>query len=427
MDIATNAILAAVLLEISSAVKPLGLPLETPLESSKVVYFHSGPESVGSDTLASVVIYKGGYRFWHAWGILSGLQSPDATIGLQDPRELDRLVGDVRYTEAQCLAKFKETLRALGHTNLAVLENPPTVKGPSKLAGKVVPRYRFEWSDPKGRLPDWMKVVRAEVNAEQLKVEYLWLSTQDFYRKGWPVTFGQTNLPPPPKSPLAVVRTELEVKDVSRDYAMALIHHIIPEIQDFGRKFGAPLTAPISESDIVMGESSVQMLRGKVWVSLRLKCGYLVDYWAGRIMTVHTPDIYSVTGAWEEERSRDTEEVRGPMRVTRAQAIEKVRRLVLDKFGLPEKPLYLDTMPEFYNSPVEGATNGIRRFVFGWHQPETEEQRRERISDRTMADISVMAEVDAVSGVIKLLSLMHPSLYRPDPKIDVPINPSAER
>ena len=128
MDIATNAVLAAALLDISTTVKPLGVPLETPLQSSNVMYFHTGPDSIGSDSLAWVVIYKeagrGVYRFNHDWGILAVMQTPDAMTGLQDPLELDRLVGEVRYTEAQCLAKFKETLRALGHTNLALLEKP---------------------------------------------------------------------------------------------------------------------------------------------------------------------------------------------------------------------------------------------------------------------------------------------------------------
>ena len=95
---------------------------------------------------------------------------------------------------------------------------------------------------------------------------------------------------------------------MSREYAMALIRAILPEIEEFGRKFGSPLAGPVRETDIVMGESRVQMLGGRVWASVRLRCGYQVDYWAGRVMTVHTPDIYSIDGAWKEEELRDTEE-----------------------------------------------------------------------------------------------------------------------
>src|SRR5213082_837380 len=428
MDIATNAVLAAALLDISTTVKPLGVPLETPLQSSNVMYFHTGPDSVGSDSLAWVVIYKeagrGVYRFNHDWGILAVMQTPDAMTGLQDPLELDRLVGEVRYSEAQCLAKFKETLRALGHTNLTSLEELPTVKGPVKyeVDGRIVPRYQFGWSDPKGRLPDWMKVVRGEVNAEKLRVEYFSLG-MDFKRKPWPLTFGQTNPPTPPKPPLKVVRTELEVKDVSREYAMALIRHILPAIEEFGRKFGPPLDKPVHETDIVMGESSVRMMRGRVCASVRLKSGFQVNYGFGRVMAVFMPDAYSA----KEGEVRDATQYYGPIRLTREKAVEQVRRLVLDKLALPEKPLYLDSSPTFLYAPESGATNGFSRYVFYWQKPETEQERNERIDRRMLLDITVWAEVDAGSGVIDWLSFMHPSLERPDPKIDVPMNPSSSR
>src|SRR6185437_385598 len=362
MDIATNAVLTAMLLHVSGAVKPLDLPLETPLEPSKVRYFRVFPEYAGSDVrLRAALRYEGGYWFRYGWGIIDSFETTNAYTTLQDPRELDRLVGEVRYTEAQCLAKFKDTLRALGHTNLAMLDKSPTVKGPIRFDDKVIPRYIFEWSDPKGRLPQWMKVVMAEVNAEQLRIECFRLIADDFQRMPWPITFGQTNPPPPSKPPSKMVSTELEVKDVSREYAMALIRHILPEIEDFGHKFGPPLNTTVQETDIVMGESKVQMLRGRVWASLRLNCGYQVDYWAGRVMKMHAMDAY--TSKEEEGERPRVQEFSGPIRLTREQAVEKVRRLVLDKFALPEKPLYLDVDPTFRYAPELGETNGFCRYV----------------------------------------------------------------
>ena len=148
-----------------------------------------------------------------------------------------------------------------------------------------------------------------------------------------------------------------------------------------------------------------------------------MDYWAGRVTAVYTEDAYSPKEA-ERPNVRDYE---GPVRWTREQAVEKVRRLVLDKFALPEKPLYLDVSPTFRYAPEPGATNGFNRYVFYWQKPETEQERNERIDRRILPELSVWAEVDAASGAIKLLSLMHPSLYRPDPKLDVPMNQSSGR
>jgi len=408
MDIATNAVLAAMLLEVGAAVKPLELPLETPLDPAKVDYFLVQPEFDRSETwLSAVLVYAGGYRFTYGRGFIDTFNTPNTYSRLQDPRGMDRFAGHVRYTEAQCLAKFRDTLRALGHTNLAILDKPLKVQGPVKFEGKVIPRYVFEWPDPRAQRPDWL-VVSAEVNAEELRVECFNLFWSDFYRKAWPVTLGQTNPAPAPTKPPKVVRTELEVRDVSREYAMAFIRGVLPAVEEFGRKFGPPLDRPVSEADIVMGESSVKMYNGRkparVWASLRLKCGYEVNYCAGRVMAVRTQDRYSVEGGWDDERLRETEEYRGPSRFTREQVVEKVRRMVVDRLGLPEKPLFLDTQPSFYYAPGEGVTNGLRRYVFAWQRPETPEEEAERLSRRIEAETSVLAEVDAVSGVIKVLS-----------------------
>jgi hypothetical protein len=83
MDIATNAVLAAILLDIAGAVKPLELPLAVPLDPAKVRYFHVGPDSAGSDRLRAVLFYEGGYKFWHAWGIMHGFAAAiRQTIGV---------------------------------------------------------------------------------------------------------------------------------------------------------------------------------------------------------------------------------------------------------------------------------------------------------------------------------------------------------
>jgi len=133
MEIVTNAVLAAMLLEVTAAVKPLDLPFETPLDPSRVTRFHVWPEFRRSETrLHGVLFYQGGYRFTFGYGIIDSFNTPKTYTRIQDPSEMDRFAGRVRYTEAQCLAKFKETMRALGHTNLAILDRPPRVEKVSK-------------------------------------------------------------------------------------------------------------------------------------------------------------------------------------------------------------------------------------------------------------------------------------------------------
>ena len=86
MEIATNAVLTAVLLDVSTAVRPLGLPLETPLEAAKVNHFRVWPEYGATDVwLRSALRYEGGYSFRYGWGIIDSFETPNAYTTLQDP------------------------------------------------------------------------------------------------------------------------------------------------------------------------------------------------------------------------------------------------------------------------------------------------------------------------------------------------------
>ena len=95
--------------------------------------------------------------------------------------------------------------------------------------------------------------------------------------------------------------------------------------------------------------------------------------------------------------------------------------VLLGRLGLDEKSLFLNGEPVFSLKPNTSTTNGIRRYVLQWQRPETEEQRKERTRNQILADASVSAEVDAVSGEIKTLNFFHHSLERPDPQIEVPM------
>src|SRR5207244_1196389 len=84
---------------------------------------------------------------------------------------------------------------------------------------------------------------RIEINASNLNVEDLYFGNRAFWRRPWPITFGTTNtleqamgVPASPKSK----QMELQVRDVSREYAVAYINAILPLASDFCSKLGAP-------------------------------------------------------------------------------------------------------------------------------------------------------------------------------------------
>jgi hypothetical protein len=95
---------------------------------------------------------------------------------------------------------------------------------------------------------------------------------------------------------------------------------------------------------------------------------------------------------------------------------DKVRRIALDRLHLPEHELFLDTPPIFTLIANPAATNGIRRFAFHWQKPTTGVEN----PGQNPPEISISAEVDAVSGDIKALNFLHKWFRRPDPESKPP-------
>jgi hypothetical protein len=421
MEIATNAVLAAMLMQASVFVRSLDLPMETPLQQSNVVVFRAGARwNQAESDVNCYLAYRGGYEFRFAHGYIDSFNTRDSYSDLQNPSDLPKLAGEAQFTEAECLAKVKKVFRNLGYTNVSLLSASPEVRGPIPVGDRTVPRFIFRWPRPgEPKFSD----ARVEVNAARLTLEHVYFGSPAFWRKPWPVTFGTTNslqqaLGEPP--PASSKRTELDVHDVTREYGAAYIQAILPEINRFCSKLGPPFPDQVSMGDISMGESEVSMKFGRVSVCLRLKSGHKLVFTAGHVWAVHAPDAY-YTSPWWREEVRQSQEYLAPTRVTAQEAVDRVRRLLLHRLDLDEKLLYLDTEPVFSLRPSTTATNGIRRYVFQWQAPETAQERDEHRRNRILPQASVSAEIDAVSGVVKTLNLFHRSLERPDPIVAQPI------
>jgi len=260
------------LIQATDFVKHIGLPLQTPLEHSNVVVFRVRASwSQAASDLTCYLAYKGGYEFVFSHGHIDSFNTRDSYHTLQNPDDLDKMVGPVRYSEAECLAKVRQALTNLGYSSVALLLAAPEVKGPIKLEAASVPRFVFRWPETPGSK---FSNAEVEVNSTTLRIENLYLGGRDFWREPWPITFGTTNTleqalgkPPLPKPK----RTELEVKDLSREYAMAFIQAILPEVSEFCSKLGPPFPAEVTMDEISMGESEVALKRSRVSASLRLK------------------------------------------------------------------------------------------------------------------------------------------------------------
>lgn len=422
MDIATNAVLTALLLQVSSFVKQVEVPVPVPLDVTNATSFRlwTTRSRDGTPELECYIAFDG-FEFRHNHGAILSFNSPSSYMRLQEPSALPHMLGEPHFTEQKCLQKARDVVRRLGYTNASILTEPPKVRKPSFTQnGLGIPRYVFKWPlKTELRVAIELLDAEIEVDAAHLTIENLSLEGPQFWREGWPITYGTGNTYEEP-DPTEPRETELTVRDVSRDYALAFIEAALPEIRRFCEGLGPPIPSGIAKSDLVMGASQVAINNGRVTASLRLRSGHLVVFHAGHVWAVHARDAWYNRPALRKY-VKESPEYRDPTRYSKEQAVQKVRQILLENLGLPEKELYLDTQPVFDLIVNPGATNGVRRYAFHWQRPDVPADRENRIRENIPSRISVSAEVDAVSGAIKALNFLHESFERADPNISVPM------
>jgi hypothetical protein len=408
LGIDTNAVLVDVLAGISDTVRRLKVPLATPLTTDKVMSFETRPVLKGRpSSLHSELIYEGGYEFRHQDGILLEFRAPDSVRKSDVVRIPSARPGYSRETvwtniqHARLISKA--AFRRLGHTNLALFDKDPYILDRwADWMDSDPPHWFLTWSDPKEGS------ATVEIDAETLTLKHYALSIVNFGREPWPTTLTHSR----PQTieefdaDTAPDWSALQLTGVDRDHAVALIRTILPEAMEFCADIGPPFPTHFAETDIEPAESMAATGNGRIWMRLRLKSGFTISYHQGRIVGVRAPDsaVESPTdGYWPDQDGlfRQSEEYVGPTRVTAQQAVAKVRNVAVNRLGLPRTALGLDNEPEFHRSVDPTATNGLRRYIIHWNQPETEQEREERERYYRPPDTTVWGEVDAVSGELK--------------------------
>jgi hypothetical protein len=409
MEIATNAVLAAFLIQISGFVKTLDLPIQTPLNSSNVAAFRVGTTWENSAPVLNMYLaYRPAYEFRHTHGIIHDFNTADAYCVQQDPDDLRKLLGEAKHTKSECVERARVVIKRLGYTNLTFLARDPIVTSPQFTeAGRRIPRYVIKWKRYAPQFLMDMYDAEAEVDAADLSIKYLALSSPEFWKEPWPVTFGTTNVYHYP-NPLTPERADLAVTGMSRDEAVAFVRRVLPRINEFCKKLTLPMPTRVEEGDIVLGASEVRMERGKPLAQLRLRNGYLVAYHAGHVAAVQAPDIFkNRPGYWDG--GRDTPEYKGPTSLTKAEAVKVVRGFLVGRLGLAAEPLSLNAEPLFTMQPDPEIKKGIRRYMFFWAHP-----AGATLQD-SIPNATVGAEIDAVTGAIKSLTFTDAFFQAPEP------------
>lgn len=146
----SNAVLVAILPQISDCSKQLGLPISTPVTENQVSHFQP-PMTTNEFMFAAWLTNR--YWFCFSYYNMVSFSSPDNWFTQQNFENVERFVGKDNMTTNEAINFARSSFVKLGYKSSDFhLDDPPTdLEGPydTKKIGHI-PYCRVEWSSPKG-------------------------------------------------------------------------------------------------------------------------------------------------------------------------------------------------------------------------------------------------------------------------------------
>jgi hypothetical protein len=141
----TNAMLVAILPQVSDFAKKLNLPVPQPITASQVVEFKPSPYK---GEIGGGLMLSNHYWFSYADGHVLSFRSPDNFFSEDDPvANWQHYVGKENMTTNQAIELARKTLRDLGYKPEELhADVPPTnVQLPFDYQGKHIPQFQMRW------------------------------------------------------------------------------------------------------------------------------------------------------------------------------------------------------------------------------------------------------------------------------------------
>lgn len=141
----SNAMLVAILPQVSDFAEKLDLPVPQPITASQVIEFRPSPYK---DEIGGGLMLSNRYWFSYADGHVMSFRSPDNMFGREDLLEnWQRFVGKENMTTNQAIELARQTLRKLGYSveDLGADAPPTSVQLPFDYQGHHIPQFQMTW------------------------------------------------------------------------------------------------------------------------------------------------------------------------------------------------------------------------------------------------------------------------------------------
>ena len=380
----SNAVLAAIMPQISDFATKLQLPVPLPITVAHVREFRCAPLK---DYTGGVVMFTNHLQVSYMLGHVNGFRTPRSYYNLQDPEDIPRFYGTLRLNQDQALEFARENIRKLGFTlKETFTDQEPEIDLPPRIGTNVVPHYRFQWKDPLfGRT-----CVSIEVDADKKLVHELQLMSLYFSRE-------------PPKIAIEV-ESVVSVTPISAAISNQFLARALPKITAFAKRLRLPLKLPVTIRQVEKvaftgfdSETRIKLVSGN-WFVVREEV----------VVEFSAPDtIYGRQPPLLDSSLRPFTEYLGKWKMNDQDAIASVRQAI-QRLGYEVNAFHADKPPNILKPDPVGKYI-VPRYSFRWLNNDT----------NTGATVSVVrAEMDANKKRLVYLSLMGGPLRR---KADVPI------
>ncbi|MBI3850321.1 MAG: hypothetical protein HY298_08540 [Verrucomicrobia bacterium] len=412
----SNAVLVAILPQITEFSQKLDLPIPVPITLEQVEHFNCDPHK---GQVGGWLRLTNGFDFWYYDGYVKGFESPGSWYGShQWGEDLEKFYGSVKMSAKEAVQLARGSLRKLGYSETALYANgTPKITKPPVIRGKVVPCYRIGWIEPEDGGISLDMVIDAEhKNLKSMKMSMRKNLSRDpppvsvvpqtlapgqlpDFMKGVPggeKLFHQ--LPAPPR--------------LTPQQEHTVLVAILPLISDYARKLELPIHLPITTNHVTSFDT--QFFPNETY--LNLTNGYQFIYTRGYIQQFRAP--YSFFGNYKLDGR--IEDYWGTWRMSEREAV-KLARDTIKKLGYSLEMLHLDRKPKI-RKPIKIADHNIPRYWLNWEfsTPKTHDEE-----EKPSGLISATGvEVDADKKTVKSIFIYDPNLNRPPPALHSAATPN---
>jgi len=402
----SNAVLVAILPQITEFSQKLDLPIPVPVTLNQVGRFNCDPHK---GQVGGWLRLTNGFEFWYADGYVKGFAAPHRWYGPHEADEdLEMFYGSVEMSGPEAVRLARDSLRKLRYSETALYaDGIPKITKPPVIRKQVIPCYRIQWIEPE----NGGTALDMEVDAMHKTLKSMTMNTRNLSRDPPVIAVEAQSLAPgqapgfmkdvPPE--VETFFHQLPTNQLTPEQQRKLLAAILPQVSEYVRKLDLPIHLPVATNQVVSLDA--QFFPQSTY--LILTNGYQFIYSFGYVQQFRASHSF-FGGSKLDGRIED---YWGHWMMPEKEAVQLARDTI-KKLGYSLEMLHLDKPPKI-KKPIKIGNHEIPRYRLNWESsiPATVTEPGGLVS-------ATEVEVDAEKKCVKSVTIYDLNLVRPPPPVE---------